>query len=108
MLAPWPVGGMVNVMARPKIDGYALRIVSLTIVRTTSASARKVTVSDQARTETAIFRPPRENPSDSIFVNEHGPAIQDTLTFWNSCPSPASRDWEPIVAFHLPSGEQGD
>src|SRR5207248_2168460 len=48
------------------------------------------------------------NPSDSTFVNEHGPAIQDTLTFWNSCPSPASSDKDPMVAFHLPSGEHGE
>src|SRR5713101_5490729 len=54
-----------------------------------------------------MVRPPREKPSDSIFVKGHGPAIQDALAFWNSLPSPASRDAEPIAAFHRPSGEQG-
>src|SRR5262245_3727973 len=106
--SPWLPAGKVNVMARPKIEGYAWRITSFSMVWTTSASARNIVVSDQSRTETLILRPPVENPSDSILVKGQGPAIQETLTFWNSWPSPASSDIEPIAAFHLPSGEQGD
>ena len=64
-------------------------------------------MSDQFRADTLMVRPPREKPSDSIFVKGHGPAIQETLAFRNSFPSPASREAEPIVAFHRPSGEQG-
>ena len=54
-----------------------------------------------------MLRPPREKRSDSILVKGHGPAIQETLAFRNSFPSPASSDAEPIAAFHLPSGEHG-
>src|SRR5262245_32647551 len=51
--------------------------------------------------------PPCKNSSDSILVKGHGPAIQDTLTFRNCLPAPASSDIEPSTAFHFPSGEQG-
>jgi hypothetical protein len=54
-----------------------------------------------------ILRPPRENWSDSILVKGQGPAIQETLTFRNCRFSPASKDSERIVAFHLRSGEHG-
>src|SRR5437868_2638351 len=79
MLGPWPVGGKVNVISVPKIDGYALRIASLSMVWTTSVSTRKITVSLQARTDTPIVGPPRAKPSDSTAVNGQGPAIQETL-----------------------------
>jgi hypothetical protein len=75
------VGGSVKDMPRPKIDGYACLIESVSIVWITSASTRNVTVSLHARTVAPIFRPPLEKPSESIFVNGQGPAIQETLTF---------------------------
>ena len=37
----------------------------------------------------------------------HGPAIHDALALRNSFPVPASREAEPIAAFHFPSGEHG-
>src|SRR5712692_9037816 len=67
----------------------------------------KVAVSDQLRADTLMLRPPREKPSPSILVKGHGHAIHETLAFWKSLPSPASRNAEAIVAFHLPSGEHG-
>jgi hypothetical protein len=54
-----------------------------------------------------MFRPPREKSSDSILVNGQGPAMQETRAFPKTFPCPASRDAEPIAAFHLSSGEQG-
>src|SRR5579863_5427603 len=74
---------------------------------TTSASNRKVAVSDQLRAVTEIVRPPSEKSSFSILVNGHGPAMQETRASRNSLPASASRDVEPSAAFHLPSGEQG-
>src|SRR5580700_795495 len=73
----------------------------------TSASSKKVVVSDQFRADALIVWPPLEKPSLSILVNGHGPAMQDTRALRNSFPVPASRNAEPIAAFHLPSGEQG-
>src|SRR5271156_4310362 len=74
---------------------------------TTSASSRKVTVSDQLRAETMKRRRSGEKFSNSILVNGHGPAMQETLALRNSLPSPASRESEPIVAFHFPPGAHG-
>src|ERR1017187_4922070 len=74
---------------------------------TTSASTRKVTVSDQLRTETLRWRRSGVKFSCSIFVKGHGPAMQETLALRNSLPSPASSDKEPIVPFHLLPGAQG-
>ena len=80
---------------------------SLVMGRTTSASNKKVVVSDQLRTNTLKWPPSCESFSCSIFVKGHGPAMQETLTLRNSFPSPASRDTEPIAAFHLPPGAHG-
>src|SRR5580658_38220 len=74
----------------------------------TSASNKNVVVSDQLRTDTLKWRRSSERSASSILVKGHGPAMQETLGLRNSFPSPASRDREPIVAFHLPlPGEQG-
>src|SRR5580698_9779398 len=78
----------------------------LTMGWVTSASNRKVAVSDQSRAETLIVCPPWEK-SESILVNGHGPAIHDARGFRNSFPVPASRVAEPCAARHLPSGEHG-
>src|SRR5579863_483504 len=77
------------------------------LVRVTSASSTKLTVSDQSRTLTLIFLPLREKLSVSIRVNGQGPAMQVTLPSRNSFPSPASSEAPPTAAFHFPSGEQG-
>src|ERR1700678_3876263 len=74
---------------------------------TTSASRRKVTVSDQLRAETLKWRRSEEKPSVRSLVNGHGPAIQETRALRNSLPSPASSEREPTLALHFPSGEQG-
>src|SRR6266496_5935303 len=74
---------------------------------TTSASNKKVAVSDQFRAETWILRAPLAMPPGSILVKGHGPATQEARAFRNSFPSPASMDAEAIVAFHFLSGEQG-
>src|ERR1700733_9255608 len=74
---------------------------------TTSASIRKVVVSDQFRTDTFPLRPPRERSSNSTFEKGHGPAMQETLALRNWFPSPASSDAEASIAFHFPSGEHG-
>src|SRR5271165_6954238 len=106
-LGPCALAGSVKLMRRPKMAGYAWRITSFAMVRTTSASMRKVAVSDQSRTETAIVRPPREKVSVSMRVNGHGPAMHEILAFRNSCPSPASSLMPSIDARHFPSGEHG-
>src|ERR1700746_1751707 len=64
-------------------------------------------VSDQSRAVTIITCPPCEKRSDSILVNGHGPAMQDTRALRNSFPTPASSVVDPSAAFHLPSGEHG-
>src|SRR5579864_9439130 len=51
--------------------------------------------------------PPAEKRSDSILVNGHGPAMQETRALRNSFPGPASSVVDPSAAFHLPSGEHG-
>src|SRR4026209_1582738 len=107
MLTPSAVAGKVKFRARSKITGVDLRMLSLTMGRKTSASSKKVVVSDQLRADTLMAMLVREKPSDSILVKGHGPAIQDTLAFRNSFPSPASKKAEPIAAFHFPSGEHG-
>src|SRR5690242_1744585 len=107
MQGPSALAGSVNSMASPNLIGYDIRTISLIIVRVTSASTRKVTVSDQLRTDARKFRPGLVLFSDSTLVNGHGPAMQERRALRNSLPSPASRDTEPIAAFHLPSGEHG-
>src|SRR6185312_1994922 len=108
MLGPSPDGGRLKFIPRLKISGYHKRIASFRLVRVTSASSTKFTVSDQLRTVTLITRPPCEYPSCSIRVNGQGPATHETRASRNSFPSPASRDAPPIAAFHLPSGEHGE
>src|SRR5579863_5482578 len=93
-------------MVLPKIDGYDWRTMLLGAVRVTSASTRKFTVSDHTRTFPEIRRPPCEKSSVSMRVKGQGPAMQETLPFWNWFPCPASRLNEPRVAAHRPSGEQ--
>src|SRR5208283_1838485 len=107
ILGPSAAGGKVKLKVRSKITGYESRVMSLNVGWITSASMRKVVVSDQFRTATLMLRPPREKLSDTICVKVHGPAMQVTLAFWNSFPSPASREVEAMAAFHFPSGEQG-
>src|SRR5580704_16739344 len=75
--------------------------------RVTSASTRKVTVSDQSRTITVMVRPGLGVAPVSILVKGHGPAMQDTRAFLNCCPWPASMVTPPTAAFHWPFGEQG-
>src|SRR5438034_728999 len=82
-------------------------MISPTMGWNTSASTRKVAVSDQLRADTVMVRPPRRNVSFSNLVKGHGPAMQEARTFRNSLLSPASNVRPPILAFHLPSGEQG-
>src|ERR1700686_1238349 len=107
MLGPSAEADKLKFRVWPKITGYASRTMSLTMGWPTSASSRKVVVSDQFRTETLTFRPPRERSSNSTLAKGHGPAMQETLAFRNSFPSPASKDAEASVAFHFPSGEHG-
>src|SRR5260370_25693111 len=82
---------------------------SVTCLRKTSPSSKRVVVSDQLRIEAlmVMVRPPFEKLSDSIMVKGQGPAMQDNLAFRNSFPSPASSVPEPIAAFHSIPGEQG-
>src|ERR1041384_8689276 len=80
---------------------------ALCITWMTSASTRNVAVSDQLRAVAVIFCAGVEMSSDSIRVNGQGPAMHDTRALRNSFPVPASSVTDPIVAFHLPSGEQG-
>src|SRR6266536_5495071 len=74
---------------------------------TTSASTKKVAVSDQLVAEMLIVRPSRAKPDKSSFVKGQGPAIQEARAFRNSLPGPASSETWPTAAFHLPSGEHG-
>src|ERR1700674_3728513 len=78
---------------------------SLVMGRTTSAASKKVTVSDQLRMETLKRRRSGEKDSCSTLVKGQGPAMQETLAFRNSLPSPASNVREPRDGFHLPQGE---
>src|SRR6202011_5590615 len=73
--------------------------------RTTSASSKKVAVSDQAMAETLTVRPGVSRVDRLIFVKGHGPAIQEARALRNSLPSPASSEALAVEAFHLPSGE---
>src|SRR3954471_16893540 len=107
MLIPSADPGTVKFSAWPKITGWEVRTMSATIGRNTSASSRNVAVSDQFRADTFTSRPPCKKSSASILVNGHGPAMHDVLALRNSFPSPASRDADPIAAFHFPSGEHG-
>src|SRR5438445_13606525 len=88
------------------MTGWDCRTLSATIGWYTSASSRKVAVSDHARAETWRRRLSREGTS-SILVKGHGPAIQETLALRNSFPAPASSATDPSAAFHFPSGEHG-
>jgi len=108
MLGPRAEAGKVKLMVRPKMTGNETRFPSWLAIRVTSASRRKLAVSDQFFTETLIWRPPAEKESFSILVNGQGPAMQETRTSWNSLPSPASSAVPPTAAFHFPSGEQGE
>src|SRR5215471_2447913 len=99
--------GSVNESPSPKIAGYDQCSVWLTIGRKTSASIRKVVVSDQLRTDKVMICPLDEARSESILVNGQGPAMQEARALRNALPTPASRLAEVSVAFHLPSGEQG-
>src|SRR6185437_1918949 len=74
---------------------------------TTSASTRKVAVSDQIIALTVMVRPSCSTLGSSIRVNGHGPAMQDARILRNSLPAPASRVAAPIAALHFPSGEHG-
>src|SRR6185369_4622284 len=107
MLTPSAEPGTVKFSACPKITGWDVRTMSLTMGRKTSASSRNVAVSDQFRADTFTSRPPCKKSSASILVNGHGPAMHDVRALRNSFPSPASSDAEPTDAFHFPSGEQG-
>src|SRR5579862_7201533 len=75
--------------------------------RKTSASIRKVVVSDQLRTDKVMICPLGDARSESILVNGQGPAMQEARALRNALPTPASMLAEVRVAFHLPSGEQG-
>src|SRR5882724_10434240 len=107
MLTPSAEPGTVKFSAWPKITGWDVRTMSLTMGRNTSASSRNVAVSDQFRADTFTSRPPCKKSSSSILVNGHGPAMHEVRALRNSLPSPASSFAEPIEAFHLPSGEHG-
>src|SRR5215831_8560746 len=89
------------------MTGYENRKLSLIIAWKTSASNRKVVVSDQLRTVTLMVGPPLEKPSERILVKGHGPAMQETLALEKTFPSEALRVTEPTAAFHFPSGEHG-
>src|ERR1043165_4037772 len=80
---------------------------SLTMGCTTSASTKNVAVSDQLRADTVSMRPFGEMSSSSTLVNGQGPAMHEVRALRNSLFSPASRVFEPIAAFHFPSGEHG-
>src|SRR5205085_11403610 len=73
----------------------------------TSASTRKVAVSDHTSAEIEIVLPVRSKLVVSIFVNGQGPAMHDARALRNSFPAPASSNVLPLAAFHLPSGEHG-
>src|SRR5258705_8330047 len=108
MPGPRDEGGNVKLIVRPKMTGKETRIPSWLAIRVTSASRRKLAVSDQFLADTLIWRPPLENESFSILVKGQGPAMQETRTSWNTLPSPASSAVPPTAAFHFPSGEQGE
>src|SRR5438045_3356809 len=105
MLTPSADGGRVKLRASPKIAGYEFRTTSVVIGCTTSASTRKVAVSDHVVPETEMMRPSCASPDGSMRVNGHGPEMQEARALRNSFPSPASSEVDPVAAFHLPSGE---
>src|SRR6185437_14481295 len=74
---------------------------------TTSASTRKVAVSDHTIAVTVMTRPSCSTCRGSMRVNGHGPAMHEARILRNSFPTPASRVAAPIAAFHFPSGEHG-
>src|SRR6266568_2281080 len=105
MLTPSAAGGRVKFKASPKIAGYELRTTSVVIGCTTSASTRKVAVSDQEVPATDMVRPSWSSPVASMRVNGQGPAMQEARALRNSLPSPASSAVDAVAALHLPSGE---
>src|SRR5215469_6596163 len=107
MQMPSAPAGNVKFSAGPNLTGYDSCTTSLDIDRNTSASIRKVAVSDQSRAVAVKVCPPLVKSSFSIRVKGQGPAMQETRALRNSLPAPASSDAEPSAAFHRPSGEQG-
>src|SRR5450432_3259676 len=107
-LTPSWVGGRVKLSVWPKITGYSSRTSELMAVWYTSASIRKVAVSDQLRAVTLMLRPPRMNPLESMRVNGQGPAMQEAVILLNVLSAPASSETVATVAFHFPSGEHGE
>src|SRR6266496_5283335 len=105
MLTPSAEGGRVKLSASPKIAGYEFRTTSVVIGWKTSASTRKVAVSDHVVPETETVRPSCSSPEGSMRVNGQGPAMQEARALRNSLPSPASSDVDAVAARHLPSGE---
>src|SRR5690242_4458131 len=77
------------------------------MVRVTSASTRKLAVSDQASAVISILCIGWANSAGCSRVKGHGPAIQDMRMLRNSSLFWASREKVLVEAFHLPSGEQG-
>ncbi len=69
MLTPSADPGTVKFNVWPKITGCEVRTMSLTMGRKTSASSRKVAVSDQFLADTFTSRPPFRKSSSSILVN---------------------------------------
>src|SRR5215467_187132 len=106
MLSPWAAGGSVKFNELPETNGKEYLTTSLIIGRTTSASTRKVAVSDQVMADTWIVRPGCSSSAVSILVKGHGPAIHEARALRNSFPAPASSAIAPREAFHLLSGEQ--
>src|SRR5436309_8134769 len=82
-------------------------MISVGVVWTTWPSTKKVAVADQSIADTLTTRPNPEELFGSILVNGQGPAMHETRTSLNAFPASASREREPMLAFHLPSGEQG-
>ena len=61
-------------------------------------------MSEQFRTDNSTPRPPSERVLDSIL--EKGPRYTGNSRIAKLVSSLASKDAEPAMAFHLPSGEQ--
>ena len=83
MLTLSALAGRVNERPSPKTAGYDQCSLWLIIGRNTSASKRKVAVSDQSRAETVRIRPPWVTKSASIRVKGHGPAMQEARALRN-------------------------
>src|SRR5947209_20536439 len=107
MLGPSASAGNAKVMVWPMMKGYEWRTNSVGMFRMTSASTKKLAVSDQFKAEIVTLRSGRGRVSGWMLVNGQGPAMHETRRLRNSFRSWASSDSEPVAAFHLPSGEQG-